>query len=169
MQHQLSLRLTPRLLNFLTPDLLAYIKDSLLLLDHFEEPDHRHVYHDYAFLVFPIAKAYEGFLKLYFQRLGVLNQAHSESRLFRIGRSFNPDLPPHLRDEVWIYDDVSRESGKEIARGLWEIWVEGRNHLFHYFPQHRRTVDYEQARKLIDRFVEAMEIALQSNSGSTQV
>lgn len=160
MQYKTNLALSPALRRFLEPELLDYVEDSLTLLHHFAEPDHRRAFHDYAFVVFPMAKAYEGFLKHLFMDLEVMRDEDYRSRYFRVGRSFNPDLPKHLRNEVWVYDDVRDRVGEQIARQLWQMWIDGRNHIFHYFPDNRHCLSYAQAERLIFRFLEAMELAL---------
>lgn len=155
-----QLILSPALRRFLSVDLLDHVQDSFTLVEHFEEPDHHCSFHDYSFVVFPIAKAYEGFLKQFFVQTGALSPASSHSRHFRIGRSFNPDLPPNLRDEVWIFDDVQALCGTQTARDLWQMWVDGRNHPFHYFADERYCLTYPQAKRLVERFVETMEKAM---------
>ena len=89
---------------------------------------------DYGFLVFPLAKAYEGFLKKYFLNLNLITPDMYNSRKFRIGRAFNPDVNNNQKNELWLFDDVSRSCGQETARQLWEAWLSGRNQVFHYFP-----------------------------------
>ncbi len=160
MPYSTSLVLSPVLRFFVSQEILEHIQDSLTLTQHFAEPDHRSSFHDYAFMVFPMAKAYEGFLKHYFVHLGILNDSHFRSRHFRIGRSFNPDLTKNLRDEVWLFDDVANHCGNELAREMWNMWVEGRNHTFHYFPDERHCLSYGQAKKLVYRFVDIMEQAI---------
>jgi len=155
-----SLVLSPALQHFVSEEILEHIQDSLTLVDRFAEPDHHSSFHDYAFIVFPMAKAYEGFLKNYFLRLGILNETHFNSRHFRIGRSFNPDLTKRLRDESWLFDDVSKHCGIPLARAMWEMWVEGRNHTFHYFPDEKHCLNYSQAKSLVHRFVGVMEQAI---------
>ena len=59
-------------------------------------------YHDYAFAVFPAAKAYEGFLKKVFLDLGLINRAQFAGEHFRIGRSLSPTLPKRYRIG-WVY------------------------------------------------------------------
>lgn len=158
--------LTPELFTFLLPEQRDDIQDSLRLLDHFSHPDKHGLQdpNDYAFIVFPTARAYEGFLKLFFKHLGVLGSEHYRSKHFRVGRSFNPDIKMHLRDEVWIYDDVSHATSEEIARRLWQMWLSGRNHLFHYFPDDRYQVNYGEAKSLVEDLIQVMEDALRSAS-----
>lgn len=89
---------------------------------------------DYSFIIFPIAKAYEGFLKHYLYDLGLISHKTFEGKRFRIGRALNPDIRESQRDEFWLFDDVAQLCGPSTARSLWETWLECRNRVFHYFP-----------------------------------
>lgn len=89
---------------------------------------------DFSYIVFPAAKAYESFLKRFLFTQGLLNEATYNSRRFRIGRAMNPDVPDNQRDEFWLYDDVAQRCGTELARQLWDVWLNCRNHVFHAFP-----------------------------------
>lgn len=154
-------QISPSVKEFLSSELNSGVEDSLSLLAMVKQnPDSLDV-SDYSFVVFPMAKAYEGFLKLYFKKRGMLNEKHFRSRHFRIGRSFNPDLPTKYKDEVWLYDDVSRLCGESIARQMWEIWIDGRNHLFHFFPNGKYQLSLAEADLLVNRFLQIMEQALQ--------
>lgn len=100
---------------------------------------------DYAQIVFPASKAYEGFLKMYLFKLGLISKETYRSKRFRIGRSLNPDVYPNQRDEWWLYDDVEQQCGKAVARQLWNAWLDCRNRLFHYFPAHPVQLSYLEA------------------------
>lgn len=117
-------------------------------------------FHDFAFIVFPMAKAFEGFLKYYLMETHVITKERYKSRDLRIGRSLNPDLPERFRDEEWYFDDIARQCNENVARDIWELWLEGRNHLFHYFPDDRYQLSYHEAADLIHRFVRVMEEAI---------
>ncbi|PIR61843.1 MAG: hypothetical protein COY81_03425 [Candidatus Pacebacteria bacterium CG_4_10_14_0_8_um_filter_43_12] len=95
---------------------------------------------DYSFIIFPVAKAYEGFLKQYLLQIELISQTTFEGRRFRIGRSLNPDVRYDQRDQYWLYDDVARLCGEKLAHDLWEAWLSCRNRIFHYFPLHNVTL-----------------------------
>lgn len=120
----------------------------------------RSTYHDYSFVIFPMAKAYEGFLKLFFFRLRLISEEQYMHRNFRIGRSLNPDVNGHQRDEEWLFDDVENLCSPELAKSLWDVWLEARNHLFHYFPDMRYVISLEEAHKLLLETAGAMSEAL---------
>src|SRR4030043_1223043 len=56
-------------------------------------------FHDYAFVVFPAAKAYEGFLKKLFLDLGFISEEDYFGKRFRIGKALNPALEERYWDE----------------------------------------------------------------------
>lgn len=155
-------QISPAVATFLPPDQADLINDSLRLIEFFLENEQwrRLDVHDFAFVVFPAAKAYEGFLKEYLFRLGLIQRSVYEGRFFRIGRSFNPDLPSNLRDKDWLYDDVAKMCDDATARLLWETWLNARNHLFHFYPHDRYEVTFPESVHLIGSVLTAMNMAL---------
>lgn len=123
---------------------------------------------DYSFVVFPAAKAYEGFLKLFFWRMHLISDQEYQGRGWRVGRSFNPDIPRRFRDDDWIYDDVQQLCNPELAGHLWQMWLDGRNHLFHFFPRDRYVLNLEQAAGLVSRIEAVMEEALACETKKNQ-
>lgn len=95
---------------------------------------------DYSFVIFPMAKAYEGFLKDFFYKTGLINKRTYGDKRFRIGRALNPDLHPNRQDEFWLYGEIQRRCGQELARQLWDTWLTCRNQVFHYFPENQRKL-----------------------------
>jgi hypothetical protein len=119
--------------DFLDPEGKDLVAQSVTLL--LREERLRSSLSDYTFVVFPMAKAYEGFIKKFLYQLGVLDQVWYLSTTFRIGRALNPDLPAHQRDAHWLYDDVANMCTHAVAKQLWDTWLSCRNHLFHYIPE----------------------------------
>jgi len=115
---------------------------------------------DYTFIVFPMSKSYEGFLKQFLRDQRLISEKTYQSRRFRIGRALNPDLPPSQRDEYWLYDDVARMCGEDISRELWEVWLSSRNRLFHFFPKYDQNVSLSQAKEYLLRISKIMTRAL---------
>ncbi len=114
---------------------------------------------DYSFVVFPIGKAYEGFLKQYFLDLGLIDAITYADKRFRIGKALNPDLNPRKQDDHWLYDDIKRICGPELANGLWKTWLECRNQVFHYFPHNERRLTLSEAVARISLTLTIMEQA----------
>lgn len=116
---------------------------------------------DYSFLVFPIAKAYEGFLKSYFYSLGLIDKQTYEGTRFRIGRALNPDISNSHKDEHWVYDDVTQICGEALAKQLWQAWLECRNRVFHYYPKKATSIDIYKAQQHIIQLIEAIKAAVE--------
>ena len=99
------------------------------------------VFHDYSFVVFPSAKAYEGFLKKVFLDMGFITEADYHGKRFRIGKALNPFLENDIREKESVYDKIVNHcGGKKLADKLWEAWTEARNVVFHWFPEDRKSV-----------------------------
>lgn len=117
-------------------------------------------FHDYAFVVFPAAKAYEGFLKTLFFDLGFIKEEEFYGKRFRVGRALNPELEPRLRRKEGVYDKlVAFCDGSELADQLWETWKEGRNLIFHWFPKEKNAITFEEAKMLVGRILDTMDLA----------
>ena len=118
--------------------------------------------HDYSYLIFPYAKAYEGFLKKLFFDLGFIDEQTYRGERFRIGRALNPSLEKALRYES-IYDKlVGYCGGRDLADELWHVWKKGRNLLFHYFPHNVNKLTFAKAQDIRDEMLSAMSQALSS-------
>ncbi len=115
---------------------------------------------DYSFLVFPMSKAYEGFLKKFLFDFNLIDKATYEGHRFRIGRALNPDVSKHQRDIYWLYDDVAKICSPETARNLWQAWLQCRNRVFHFFPKDKGLLTYEDALERIDQVSQAMSAAV---------
>jgi len=112
-------------------------------------------FHDYAFMIFPFAKVYEGFLKKLFLRMGAINQDQYNSQHWRVGKALNPQLEKNLRHES-VYDLLD----KNLAEVLWFAWKNGRNKTFHYFPGEHHPLSFGEAKVIIKQLNDAMTMAL---------
>lgn len=134
------------------------LEESFVLLEDAQSWSKQ--FHDYAFVVFPAAKAYEGYLKKLFLDLGFITSEDYYGKKFRIGKSLNPNLSERFRDESWVYDDLSKYcKGPALADKLWLTWKNGRNLLFHWFPNERNAITLDEAGKMLDKIIEAMDDA----------
>ena len=116
-------------------------------------------FHDYSFIVFPAAKAYEGFLKKMFLDLGFITQDDYYGKRFRIGKALNPSLEKEFRKES-VYDRIVKYcNGKDLADNLWETWVQCRNLLFHWFPNEKKSINLAEAKQRVEMIVETMDKA----------
>ena len=114
---------------------------------------------DYSFVVFPAAKAYEGFLKKVFLDLGFISQEEYYGQRFRIGKALNPSLDKKYRQTEGIYDQVIRFCGGDntLADQMWTTWKSCRNLIFHFFPKEKNAVTFVEAQERIDTIIETME------------
>lgn len=116
---------------------------------------------DYSFVVFPAAKAYEGFLKKIFLDLGFISQEDYFGKHFRIGKSLNPSLPKELRREEVYSKIVNYCGGKKLANDLWETWRVSRNLVFHWFPNEKNAITFEEAVIRVNMIINAIDSAFE--------
>ncbi|TSC90040.1 MAG: Uncharacterized protein G01um10145_471 [Microgenomates group bacterium Gr01-1014_5] len=145
--------------NYLTENQRDLLSQSQILLER-EEKYGRDHFHDYAFALFPAAKAYEGFLKKLFYDLGIITREQYNSNHFRVGRALNPDLPIKFRGHDWVYDRLSTYCNRETPNMLWDTWRRSRNLVFHWFPRHKNFVTLVEAKKRQQMILEAIEKSL---------
>ena len=117
--------------------------------------------HDYAFVVFPLAKSYEGFLKKVFLDMKMINRRQYFGEYFRIGRALNPSLPKRMR-AGWVYGRMVNwcQGDAALPNTLWEAWKMARNRIFHFFPDHHEFISLDEAKRLVLELTHAMEMAV---------
>lgn len=115
---------------------------------------------DYSYLVFPFAKAYEGFLKRLFLDLDMITEDAYYGERIRIGKILDPF---YTRHEQSVYQKILRhkKGGRQISERLWRIWRHGRNQVFHYFPHNFRRLNHEEAMEIVREFISVMEAAVE--------
>ena len=144
--------------NYIHEDLKDLIRESYILINKVENWEEK--FHDYAFVVFPAAKAYEGFLKTLFHDMGLITDEDYFGKRFRIGKALNPALEKNIRQKESVYDKlVGYCQGKELPNALWECWREGRNLLFHWFPNEKNVVDFPEAKRIFRKILLTMDLA----------
>ncbi len=148
----------PDFLSVLEPEIQDLIRLSLTLYQR--ELDSGQVLTDYAHVVLPCAKAYEGFLKHYLNQLGLVSNRVVMSKKFRIGRALNPDVPPKQRDEWWLFDDLVRLCSRQTAQEMWESWLICRNKIVHFYPGQFTMLSLVEAGQHITRLTQAIASAL---------
>lgn len=110
---------------------------------------------DYSFLVFPYAKAYEGYLKQLFLDVGFISHLDYISDHFRLGKYLSPHLIHRLKERS-IYAQIRQSSTEDMAKNIWDMWSRGRNEVFHYYPHNLRRIEYHEAHELNDGFLRIM-------------
>jgi len=149
---------------YLGEDLQKLLLTSEFLYSVVEEwggnlPGGKQKFHDYSFVVFPAAKAYEGFLKKLFLDLNCITEEDYYGKHFRIGKALNPSLSKELRGQG-VYDKmVNFCQGKELPDRLWETWKYSRNLVFHWFPNEKNTITLAEAGTRIEMVIGAIDQA----------
>jgi len=117
-----------------------------------------HAYHfkDYSFLVFPFAKAYEGFLKQLFLDVKFISHLDYISDHLRLGKLLSPNLVNKLKERS-LYKKIKDKAGQELADKIWNAWKLGRNQVFHYYPHNLKALTFSQAENIIDNILLVME------------
>lgn len=117
---------------------------------------HSYKFKDYSFLIFPYAKAYEGFLKQLFKDIGFISHLDYISDHLRLGKLMSPNLIERLGDRS-LYKKIREKTNEECAEKVWQTWKIGRNQIFHYFPHNLKAVSFGEAEKIIGRIIMTME------------
>ncbi len=161
----INMELVPRdsvLWSYLESDLQGLISDGEHLIDLVREEDKRTS--DFSYLVFPVSKAYEGFLKRLFLDTGVITEKDYYGDDVRIGRILSPryrHAHPEIFNRICLREDVAEDAhGSDLADRLWEVWHEGRNLVFHYFPHNFRRLNHDEALHIILMVISQMHEAV---------
>jgi len=133
------------------------IKQSLYLAE--EEEKTPRALSDYSFVVFPAAKAYEGFLKKLFFDLELISRTQFSGERFRIGRALNPAIYKEYPQES-VYEKLTRFcGGEDISLKLWKTWKNSRNLVFHFFPEKENLISFPDAKNRVREILEAIEFS----------
>ena len=118
---------------------------------------------DYSFLVFPFAKAFEGFLKKLFLELGLIREDEYYGDDIRIGKLLSPYFMKKHAGSLYKKLSLDKYAGKELTEDLWKVWKKGRNLVFHYFPHNFRRLTYDEALEIINDFGRVMERSVEKS------
>lgn len=151
----MSDRLDSYLWEFLSQTQKDLINEGRFLMDEIIKK-HQFQFSDYSFLVFPFAKAYEGFLKQIFIDVHFISRLDYLSDHFRLGKVLSPSLKYKLGEKS-VYRKIENFAGPELAERIWMTWKMGRNQLFHYFPHNLKSISFEEARAIVHEILLTME------------
>lgn len=145
--------------NYLSPTQKDLIMEgNFLLNDVIRHANYS--FKDYSFVVFPYAKAFEGYLKKIFLDLHFISHLDYVSDHFRLGKMMSPHLIGRLGNRS-LYKQITDAAGTELADEIWEIWKVGRNQIFHYFPHNLKMITFQQAEQIIQEMIRIMETIYQ--------
>lgn len=136
---------------FLSSEQKKLLLDTQTIIKCFKQ---NHI-NDYSFLVSPMAKAYEGYLKDFFLKIGIIDQNSYESDRFRVGKTLNPSLRYKRYSIFQKLADLHPE-GEPLAEILWDAWKYGRNEIFHYFPNNLKQISLDEAQRRIGLILNAI-------------
>jgi hypothetical protein len=137
---------------YLSDNQCRLVTDVEIILKRLQNQDN---ISDFSFLVAPIAKAYEGFLKDFFLKIGIISEGDYYSDRFRVGKTLNPSLR-YKRFSVFQRLADYHEKGEELAETLWDAWKFGRNEIFHYFPNSYKNLSRNEAEERINLLLRAI-------------
>lgn len=141
------------------------LDEGLYLMDDIIR-DHAYQFKDYSFLVFPFAKAYEGFLKQIFRDKKLISRLDYISDHLRLGKLMSPNLIGKLGDRS-LYKKIQEQYSQELADKVWNVWKNGRNQIFHYFPHNIKAISFNESRGICLDILRTMEeVYLRLNNSS---
>jgi hypothetical protein len=124
---------------------------SFIFKEIFE--DSQYSFKDYSFIVFPYAKAYEGFLKKFLLDSGLIDENQYNSSNMRLGMLLCPDIP----DGRSIYLQIKSKYDIGIADEMWETWKVCRNEVFHYYPHNNKSLKLDDAKNRVHKILLTIE------------
>jgi len=131
--------------------------------------DHAYQFKDYSFLIFPFAKAYEGFLKQIFKDAKLITHLDYISDHLRLGKLMSPNLADRIGDKS-LYFKLVNIYDIEFAEKIWQTWNLGRNQILHYFPHNLKAVSFGEAQEIVDNILKTMEMTYEKlNSNIKQI
>ena len=136
---------------YLKNDQDLLIDDVQNILKHLQD---NHI-NDYSFVVAPAAKAYEGYLKDFFFDLEIIDENSYHSDRFRVGKTLNPSLR-YKRYSIYRKLADLHNDGEQLAEKLWSAWKQGRNEIFHYFPDNVKKLTKTEAEDRITLILQAI-------------
>lgn len=147
--------------DYLGEDLQKLIKTSELIFTAVKGwgadlPGGKKVFDDYSFVIFPAAKAYEGYLKKLFLDLKFIDEEDYYGKHFRIGKALNPSLPKKMMKEGVYNKIVKITKSHQLADLLWETWKECRNLTFHWFPNEKNAISLSESGQKIEMVLTAI-------------
>ena len=148
---QFNQQLFRQALEYLPSPQKDLLSDVQTIMSHLQQNS----INDYSFLVAPAAKAYEGYLKDFFLKIGLIDQRQHGSTRFRVGKTLNPSLRFKRFSVFQKLADVHSD-GEELAEILWDGWKYARNEILHYFPKNLKKLTLSQAKDRIALILNAI-------------
>ncbi len=126
-----------------------YLKDQII-------EDAEYSFKDYSFLVFPYAKAYEGFLKQVFLDVRFITHLDYISNHFRLGKVLSPHMIQKLGQNKSLYVQIEKTINRDFAEKVWTTWKLHRNEIFHYYPHNLKAITFGEADGIAKQITKTM-------------
>jgi hypothetical protein len=139
---------------FAGKDLIELYSDAKKMLSFFKNSANK--FSDYSFIVFPLAKVYEGILKKILVEANLITEAQlQQDPDFSISGYFNPTGNSKIFDSL---KDKTRD--KAVPYVIFATYQECRNQILHYDPyRDNRIKNIDTARFYIERILDAIDKA----------
>lgn len=167
MEMDYELQITESILKGISEGQRELIDQGIFLVQMMSE-EHENTFSDYSFVVFPFAKAYEGFLKQVFFDIGFLSQTEYTSDHLRLGKVLSPNLVRRLGDKS-IYEKICSRGWCQLADEIWDTWKAARNQVFHYFAHNLHSLTLKEAVVLCNMILINMDKILSVYMGDTAI
>ncbi len=142
--------------NYLSQNLKDLMQEGQYMMRDVLGDQVHHTFKDYSFIVFPFAKAYEGFLKQLFKDAGFISHLDYISDHLRLGKLLSPNLVNRLGEKS-LYKKITKYSSQELADKIWQTWKIGRNQIFHYYPHNIKALNYIESEAIVNKIIQTME------------
>ena len=149
-------QLSNQLQNYLSTGQSDLVSEGFNVLNYIEDHPEKQ-FNDYSFVVFPFAKAFEGFLKQALLDKRLIDEHDYFSTHFRLGKVMSPNMIDKLGDRS-VYQKICDRYNCQIGDVIWKTWKSGRNEIFHYFPHNLRSITFPEAKEVINQIISTMEL-----------
>lgn len=156
----MDIKIDKYLWNYLSQPQKDLIDQGRFIIEEVIE-EGKYNFKDYSFVVFPFAKAYEGFLKQLLLDVGFITPEEYNSDHFRLGKVLSPNLEQKLGIHS-VYRKICINVDSDLANDIWEAWKIGRNQVFHYFPHNIKSLTFDEASNIILHLTGTMTEAVDS-------
>jgi hypothetical protein len=141
--------------DYISPHQKDLIISGNYLLDYFTSNSLNIL--DFSFIIFPFAKAYEGYLKQLFLDVNFITEEEYESDYLRLGKLLSPNNSNAQFDTTSVYNKIRDTVHVTLAKKVWITWKKARNEVFHYFPHNYKQVGYGEALQHIHEIKQIIE------------
>ena len=145
--------------DYLSPSQKDLIREGSYLYQEIYA-NNKYAFVDYSFVVFPFAKAYEGFLKKFLLEMRCIGEEQYNSDYIRLGRLLSPDLADTVGSS--IYSELASKVGDHLTDMIWNTWKFCRNQVFHYYPHNYKSLPLNEAENRVHMILKTIKYCHQA-------